>query len=114
MFVLDNPPVATVQIKNAGNMAGAQVLQLYVSAPDSTTSRPEKELHGFEKVFLQPGEEKTVDIALDRYATSFWDEIEGMWKSEAGMYDVLIGTSSQKIVARGKLQVDQTTYWHGL
>lgn len=95
-------------------MAGAQVLQLYVSAADSTTSRPEKELQGFEKVFLQPGEEKMVDIALDKYATSFWDEIEAMWQSEAGVYDVLVGTSSQQIVARGKFQVDQTTYWRGL
>lgn len=95
-------------------MAGAEVLQLYVSATNSTTPRPEKELHGFEKVFLQPGEEKIVDIALDKYATSFWDEIEAMWQSEAGFYDVLIGTSSQQIVARGKFKVDQTTYWWGL
>ena len=89
-------------------------MQLYVSAPGSATPRPEKELQGFEKVFLQPGEEKTVNIVLDKYATSFWDEIEGMWKSEAGVYEVLIGTSSQQIVARGKFEVDQTTYWQGL
>ncbi|KAJ5825627.1 hypothetical protein N7474_002765 [Penicillium riverlandense] len=92
-FVPDNPPVATVRIKNAGDMAGAQVLQLYVSAPDSTTPRPEKELHGFEKVFLQPGEEKTVDIALDKYATSFWDEIEGMWKNAVERQERLLSES---------------------
>jgi beta-glucosidase len=111
---MDCPAVATVQIKNTGKMAGAEVLQLYISAPESPTPRPNKELHGFEKVFLQPGEEKTVDIQLDRYATSFWDEIEDMWKSEQGTYEMLIGTSSQEVVARGNFQVDRTIYWRGL
>ncbi|KAL5043293.1 putative beta-glucosidase H [Aspergillus fruticulosus] len=113
-FTPENPPVATVKIKNTGGVAGAQVLQLYVAAPNSPTPRPQKELQGFEKVFLQSGEEKTVGIRLDKYATSFWDEIEGMWKSEAGLYEVLIGTSSEDIVARGKFEVNQTRYWAGL
>ncbi|KAJ5882605.1 uncharacterized protein N7529_001277 [Penicillium soppii] len=99
IFNMDRPGVATVQIKNTGKVAGAQVLQLYISAPESLTPRPIKELHGFEKVFLQPGEEKTVDIQLDRYATSFWDEIEDKWKSEQGTYEVLIATSSQEVEA---------------
>jgi beta-glucosidase len=55
-----------------------------------------------------------VDIKLDKYATSFWDEIEEMWKSEAGVYEVLVGTSSEDIVARGQFRVDQTRYWRGL
>lgn len=111
---MDRPPVTTVQIKNTGKVAGAQILQLYISAPESQTPRPSKELHGFEKVFLQPGEEKAVDIQVDRYATSFWDEIEEMWKSEKGTYEVLIGTSSLEVVAWGKFQVNRTTYWRGL
>ncbi|KAJ5598367.1 hypothetical protein N7537_008451 [Penicillium hordei] len=114
IFNMDVPTVATVQIKNTGKLAGAQILQLYISAPESPTARPSKELHGFEKVFLQPGEEKMVNIQLDRYATSFWDEIEDMWKSEQGTYEVLIGTSSQEVVAQGKFQVDRTSYWRGL
>ncbi|KAJ5943462.1 hypothetical protein N7516_003630 [Penicillium verrucosum] len=114
IFNMNLPTVATVQIKNTGKLAGAQILQLYISAPESPTPRPRKELHGFEKVFLQAGEEKMVNIQLDRYATSFWDEIEDMWKSEQGTYEVLIGTSSQEVVARGKFQVDSTSYWRGL
>ncbi|GLI73535.1 hypothetical protein PoHVEF18_001753 [Penicillium ochrochloron] len=106
IFNMECPSVATVQIKNTGKVAGAQILQLYISAPESPTPRPSKELHGFEKVFLQPGEEKTVDIQLDRYATSFWDEIEDMWKSEQGTYEVLIGTSSQEILARALPSLD--------
>lgn len=114
IFKRGHPTIATVQIKNVGKLAGAQVLQLYVSAPESSTPRPNKELHGFKKVFLQPGEETSVDIPLDPYATSFWDEIEDKWKSEQGAYQVLIGTSSQEVVAMGKFKVDQTTYWRGL
>lgn len=85
-----------------------------MGAPNSPTPRPQKELHGFEKVFLQPGEEKAVHIRLDKYATSFWDEIEETWKSEAGVYEVLIGTSSEDIVARGQFEVAQTRYWRGV
>ncbi|KAL4787305.1 glycosyl hydrolase family 3 N terminal domain-containing protein [Aspergillus varians] len=86
-FTPESPPVATVRVKNTGRLSGAQVLQLYVAAPNSPTPRPRKELQGFEKVFLQSGEEKVVDIKLDKYATSFWDEIEEMWKSEIGVYE---------------------------
>ena len=111
---MDFPPVATVHIQNTGPRAGAQILQLYISSPESPTPRPVKELHGFEKVFLQPGEGKMVAIRLDRYATSFWDEIEEMWKSEAGRYEVLVGFSSREVVARGEFHVERTTYWRGL
>ncbi|KAL4955337.1 glycosyl hydrolase family 3 N terminal domain-containing protein [Aspergillus filifer] len=88
-FRPENPPTATVLVKNTGKSAGAEVLQLYVAAPNSPTPRPQKELHGFEKVFLQPGEETVVVITMDKYATSFWDEVEEMWKSEAGVYESL-------------------------
>ena len=106
--------MATIKVKNTGSVAGAQVLQLYISAPLSPTPRPLKELHGFEKVFLQPGEEKEVQISVDKYATSFWDEIDSMWKSEQGSYEVLVGTSSQQILGKGELVVAETRYWLGL
>jgi beta-glucosidase len=114
VFSSDSPPTTRVLVKNTGPVAGAQILQLYIAAPHSVTPRPVKELHGFTKVFLQPGEEKTVDIHIDKYATSFWDEIEDMWKSEDGVYEVLIGTSSQEIVSRGEFRVEQTRYWSGV
>ena len=65
-------------------------------------------------MYLEAGEEKEVQIPIDKYATSFWDEIENMWKSEEGTYDVLVGFSSQEIVGRGKLVVPQTRFWTGL
>ncbi|KAF7715299.1 Beta-glucosidase [Penicillium ucsense] len=113
-FEMDHPSVASVRIENIGLSAGAQILQLYVAAPDSPTPRPSKELHGFEKVFLEPGEVQTVNLQLDRYATSLWDEIEEMWKIEQGRYEVMVGFSSREIVARGEFRVERTTYWRGL
>lgn len=104
-FHPDQPTVAIVKIKNTSSVPGAQVLQLYISAPNSPTHRPVKELHGFEKVYLEAGEEKEVQIPIDQYATSFWDEIESMWKSERGIYDVLVGFSSQEISGKGKLKI---------
>lgn len=80
------------------------------------TQRPVKELHGFEKVFLQPGEEKAVAIAIDTYATSFWAESEEKWCSEKGIYEITVATSSapdaQNVKAR--FEVESTTYWLGL
>lgn len=110
----NHPSVAVVKVKNTSTVAGAQVLQLYISAPNSSTHRPAKELHGFERVFLEAGEEKEVQITVDKYATSFWDEIESMWKSEEGTYDVLIGVSSQEILGKGKLIVPESRFWLGL
>jgi beta-glucosidase len=98
-----------------GSRPGAEVLQLYVSAPNSPTQRPVKELQGFEKVFLQPGEEKTAQIKIDKYATSFWDESEGKWCSEKGEYKVIVGTSSMDPECLvGTLVVEETRWWLGL
>lgn len=106
---------ATLKVKNTGSSAGAEILQLYVSAPKSPTQRPVKELHGFEKVYLQPGEEKEVQIKIDEYATSFWDESEGKWCSEKGEYKVIVGRSSSDAIGmEATFIVAETRYWLGL
>lgn len=89
---------------------------MYVSVPDSTTQRPIKELHGFEKVFLQPGEEKAVEIAIDIYATSFWAESEEKWCSEKGTYEVIVATSGAPDAksVKARFEVGSTRYWLGL
>lgn len=51
---------------------------------------------------------------VDKYATSLWDEVESMWKSEEGTYEVLVGFSSQEILATGELIVPETRFWLGL
>jgi len=63
---------------------------------------------------LEAGEERRVEIAVDRYATSLWDESEGKWKSEGGSYEVLIGASSTDILIKGQFEVAETKYWLGL
>ncbi|KAI5456496.1 putative beta-glucosidase H [Mariannaea sp. PMI_226] len=98
--------VASLKVKNTGVLAGAEVLKLYVSAPDSITNRPLKELHGFHKVFLEPGEDLEVSIKVDQYAMAFWDESENQWCVEKGNYQLLIeGSSNEQTKAP---QVDVT------
>ncbi|VUC32424.1 unnamed protein product [Clonostachys rosea] len=102
-------------VRNTGPVEGATVVQLYISpAPTNSISRPLKELKGFKKVFLLPGEERSIQIPLGRLATSFWDETLGCWLSEQGDYGVHIGHSSADICLSGTLQVHETVTWSGL
>ena len=87
----------TVSVKNTGTVAGAEVVQLYVSDKKSSIDRPLKELKAFQKVFLQPGEQKDVILTIDRSALSFYDEQTSLWKAEKGDFEALIGTASDKI-----------------
>ncbi|MBO4340565.1 MAG: glycoside hydrolase family 3 C-terminal domain-containing protein [Bacteroidales bacterium] len=87
----------SVTVKNTGSVAGAEVVQLYVSDVESSVERPVKELKGFEKVYLQPGESREVQFKLDRRALSFFDEKEHTWVAEPGEFRALVGTSSEDI-----------------
>ena len=89
----------TATLTNSGKVAGAEVVQLYVSDTEATVERPEKELKGFEKVFLEPGESATVRFPLDRRALSFFDAEAHDWKAEPGEFHALIGLSSRDIRA---------------
>jgi beta-glucosidase len=83
-------------IKNTGKRRGAEVTQLYVGDSHSSVPRPTKELKGFAKVDLNPGESKTVTLKLDRRSFSYYDVAGKQWKAEPGKFAVLIGSSSQK------------------
>lgn len=107
----------SLSITNTGPVAGAEVVQCYISPPASqSSSRPLKELKGFKKIFLQAGEEKKVEIKLSKkYATSFWHEGREAWVSEKGTYGVLVGRSSNdQEFLRGSLEVGKTVVWSGL
>ena len=95
----------TVQVKNIGTMAGAEVVQLYVSDKKASVDRPLKELKAFQKVFLQPGESKEVRLTIGKDALSFYDEATASWKAEAGQFEALIGTASDQISARVKFSL---------
>ncbi|MBO5017258.1 MAG: glycoside hydrolase family 3 C-terminal domain-containing protein [Alistipes sp.] len=88
---------ATVTITNRGDRAGKEVVQLYISDVESSVIRPKKELKGFEKVELQPGESKTITFSLTPEALAFYNENSSSWTVENGEYRVLIGASSADI-----------------
>jgi len=105
----------TLKITNTGSLPGAEVLQAYISPHTPSIARPVKELKGFTKVFLQAGESATAEIKMPRkYATSFYHEGRDAWASEAGVYDVLVGSSSAELPLKGDFEVEKTTYWKGL
>jgi beta-glucosidase len=84
-------------IKNTGKTAGAEVSQLYIQEVMPSLSRPLKELKGFSKVFLNPGETRTVKIQLSEKDFAFWDVSKHQWKAEAGKYKILVGSASNDI-----------------
>ena len=92
----------TVSVTNTGKRAGAEVVQLYISDLKSSLPRPIKELKGFQKVFLQPGETQDVTITINKDALSFYDEATSAWKAEAGDFEALIGTASDNLTQKVK------------
>jgi beta-glucosidase len=104
-----------IRVKNTGNIAGAEVVQVYIAPICPPIARPEKELKGFAKAFLQPGEEKSIEILLDvARATGYFDESKASWCSAEGEYEVLVGSSSDKILLKKHLRVKKTVFWSGL
>jgi beta-glucosidase len=98
---------ATVKltVTNTGKVAGAEVVQLYVKPGQAAVKRPEKELKGFEKVFLKPGESKTVTLALPADAFKYYSEAKKQWVLEPGKFDVLVGSSSRDIRLTGGVKL---------
>jgi beta-glucosidase len=92
-------------IKNTGGRYGAEVVQLYASDPVSSVLRPEKELKAFQKVFLQPGEMKTVELQVKIRDLAFYDETKKSWKVEAGESVLQLGNSSRNISKTVKILV---------
>ena len=108
------PITASVTVTNTGSIAGAEIVQLWVVPPTTDVNRPVRELKAFQKVFLQPGESKTVQLVVEKkLATSWWDEQREKWISEKGRYEVLVtGTGSEEL--KGAFEVGKTRFWLGL
>ena len=87
----------SVDVTNTGKMAGKEVVQVYVKDHQSKLARPPKELKGFAKVELQPGETKTVIVSLDFRAFAYYHPAYRQWITEDGEFDILIGASSTDI-----------------
>ena len=90
---------ATVKltVTNSGSVAGAEVVQLYVKPGQTAVKRPEKELKAFDKVFLKPGETKTVTLVLPAESFKYYDEVKKAWVLAPGRFELLVGSSSRDI-----------------
>jgi beta-glucosidase len=90
-------------VKNTGARAGGAVPQLYIGAAQARVPRPPKELKGFAKISLQPGESRRVVLPLDMRSFAYYDVASKRWRAEAGDYQVLIGESAEQIALTGTL-----------
>jgi beta-glucosidase len=93
-------------VTNTGSVAGAEVAQLYVSDPSARATRPERELKGFAKVRLAPGETKHVTLNLDARAFSYWDEAAHKWTIDPGKFVVRVGDSSESTPLNADLTIN--------
>ena len=91
------PITVTFRIQNVGQRPGAEVSEVYIGDPSATVPRPEKELKGFERVMLEPGETKDVSITLDRRSLAYWSVESGDWKVDPGRFIVYVGDSSEHL-----------------
>lgn len=104
----------SVNVKNTGKRSGKTVVQLYVGAPENEVIRPVRELRGFEKIFLEAGEEKTVTFTLDERAFAYWNTTIHDWYVEDGTYNVMIGEDadkmclSEEIIVHGTREIPKT------
>jgi beta-glucosidase len=98
-------PAYTVSfdVANAGALAGAAVAQVYVAPVAPKVARPPKELKGFARVELKPGETRRVTVDLDARAFSYWDDARHRWQADPGDYEVLIGSSAADTPLRTKV-----------
>ena len=107
-LVINNDGV-DFEIKNIGSVKGKEIAQLYIGLAQSDIIRPLKELKGFAKVELEPGESKKVHIAFDDKSFRYFNVKTDKWEIEGGEYDIYIGASSADILLEGKLKVEGTT-----
>ena len=94
-----------VKVTNTGDRAGAEVVQLYISDAESSLPRPEKELKGFDKVYLQPGESAEVSFTIDASLLKFYDPSVPGWKAEKGSFEALVGSASDDIRTRASFSL---------
>jgi beta-glucosidase len=101
-----NPKVkVTMKLTNSGKKAGAEVVQLYVGEESPEVERAPKELKGFEKISLQPGESKNITFTLDAEAFRYWNDQTHSWTVKPGKFDILLASSSRDIRLKGQVNI---------
>ena len=99
---------ATLTVKNTGSRSGKAVVQLYVGDAESTPLRPVRELKGFAKVALQPGESKEVSFTLEKRAFAYWNRQIHDWYVETGVFTIEAGDSSRFLPLKAEVTVEST------
>ncbi len=102
----DSRITVSVDVKNTGKVVGKEVVQLYVGDLNGTPDRPVKELKGFAKVEVAPGETKTVSMEIDSRALSYYEERMNDWFAPSGKYELLIGNASDNITLREEISFE--------
>ena len=102
----------SLTVTNTGSVAGTEIVQLYVAKKDSELFRPVKELKGFARVTLAPGEKQRITITLDDKAFRFWNVKANRWEIEGGEYELLVGASVEDIRLCEKISVHGTATVH--
>jgi beta-glucosidase len=102
-----------VDVRNSGNRAGEEVVQLYVKNNDSTANQPKEQLQGFERISLNAGETKTVSFSLSAEQLSFWDTNRRAFVVNSSAIDVMAGSASDDIRVKGSFQITTTGQWPG-
>lgn len=105
IMTADGNLTVTVPVRNVGKIPGKEVVELYVNEAKCSVMRPEKELKGFQKIFLNPGETKTVTFSIDKSALQYYSESAKDWVAEKGQFTVLIGSSSRDIREKVKFEL---------
>ena len=95
----------SIPVMNTGQQAGAEVIQLYITDKKASVDRPVKELKAFQKVRLEPGEQRLVTLTIDVRALSFYDEASRQWRAETGDFEALIGNASDHIMQKVAFQL---------
>ena len=108
--------IASVTITNSGSLAGSEVVQLYIAMPTtSELSHPPLMLKAFAKVYdLEPGKSENVELRLDKYAMSYWEERISKWVVEKGLYGVKVGPSSDQLPLANTFQIIEGFEWNGV
>jgi beta-glucosidase len=100
-----------VDVQNSGRRAGDEVVQFYVRDTAARVKRPKKQLAGFERIHLAPGEKRTLNLSVAAERLAFWDDSKKAWVVEPGAFEVLVGSSSMDIRAKGQFEVSTPRQW---
>jgi beta-glucosidase len=102
----DGPITVRFEVQNVGNRAGAEVAEVYVGDPSATVPMPQKQLKGFERVMLKPGQSKEVSVTLNRRSLAYWSVKSHGWRVDPGKFVAYVGDSSEHVPLQANFTVE--------